>query len=273
MKSYLWIPFVLLVGLVIGAWGPRSELRQLRDEVKSLRKLADDSKKRENRFDDVARMLRISGTEANSVGSTTTKVDEKGGTNLPERLQEVGVTNEVLHHAQKDAIEGGRKGEEKMGMKERIEKAKEIWQLRSDMARSTFVSNTHLNEDETSKFDVLTEAMNMRLRDKISEWTQALKEGVELGPENGIRMVNDLTDVLVLTYNEMDGALPEKWRDNAGGDFDLTDFIDPSVAEPLIEVEGKLPSGRGRWGRGGFIRQGARPDDKIQKGSEIINKE
>ena len=45
---------------------------------------------------------------------------------------------------------------------------------------------------------------------------------------------------VVLTYDEMDRTLPNGWRTSAGRDFSLTDLIDPSVAEPLIDVEDKL---------------------------------
>ena len=79
--------------------------------------------------------------------------------------------------------------------------------------------------------------MNLRLGDRIEQWTDYLKVKGELNPEDGIRMMNDLSSVMVLTYDELDGSMPPNWRDEAGEDFQLFNFIDPEVAMPLAEVE------------------------------------
>ena len=36
------------------------------------------------------------------------------------------------------------------------------------------------------------------------------------------------------------GSLPAGWREKAGDGFELENFIDPAVAQPLVDVQGKL---------------------------------
>jgi hypothetical protein len=60
----------------------------------------------------------------------------------------------------------------------------------------------------------------------------------DITPETGIKIMNDLSSSLVLTYNDLDRTMPGGWRTNAGPKFQVFDFINPDVAKPLTEVEG-----------------------------------
>jgi hypothetical protein len=81
--------------------------------------------------------------------------------------------------------------------------------------------------------------MNRRLAHAIEAWAAGI-ETREANAEDGIRLMNQVTGALVLTYDEMDRKLPATWRQTGGKGLQLMDFIDPSVARPLIQVEGKL---------------------------------
>ncbi len=45
---------------------------------------------------------------------------------------------------------------------------------------------------------------------------------------------------MAATYDELDSAMPPNWRQDAGEEFSVTDFIDPSVALPLVDIEDEL---------------------------------
>jgi hypothetical protein len=256
-KHLMWIPIALLVGLVVGAWGPRSDLRVAKAEVAELKKQL--AGRRPSYSDGVTRMLRIpeaADIQTEEVTTTTTRqpddepevpaehADEPETATTDERpdpetrevpdVDEDPVTSDEPLDSEADSR-----------MEKQIEQAVAAWRLRSEIVRDTFVANAELTDEEAAQFDTLMAAMNMRLGDGIATWAAELKEGETPLPESSIKAMHELSGVLVLTYAEMDRKMPEDWRD-AGERFDLVDFIDPSVAEPLIEVEDVLSSGERR---------------------------
>jgi hypothetical protein len=62
--------------------------------------------------------------------------------------------------------------------------------------------------------------------------------------------MNELSGIVVTTYDDLDRTLPEDWRDKAGEKFQVFDFINPEVAMPLADVEGIM----NRPGSGAFRR-------------------
>ena len=121
-----------------------------------------------------------------------------------------------------------------------IDKAVELWRVRSDLARGAFLNQVEASEEETLRFDVVMEAMNVRLESTIQRWAEILGEETVPHQEAGIRMMNEITEALTITYDELDRNLAEGWKTNVNETFELTDFIDPSVALPLADVEDKL---------------------------------
>jgi len=247
VKAYGWIPVALLAGLIVGSWGPGSDLRKARAELAELRKTQRGGRSPAARFDSVSSLLRIPDpsrrpaveTVASDAPATTSQ------TNLvtPE-LDVATVAGAGDEGAGTDAVR-----RRPTDLQERIDEATELWRIRSDIARNTFVANAQLNDEATTQFDVLVASMNVRLQDRLEHWAESIKSAEEMGPEIGVRMINDLTDVMVVTYEEMDRTMPGDWRDRSGGSVDLTDFIDPSVAKPLIGVENKIEDGPRRRGR------------------------
>jgi hypothetical protein len=112
-----------------------------------------------------------------------------------------------------------------------------MWTVRADLARNSFLENLDANEQERVRFDVLIEAMNIRLGTTIENWVAGVKERGTVRPEDGARLMHELTGAVVLTYDEMDRGLREGWRDTTKPEFALFDFIDPEVINPLTELE------------------------------------
>ena len=249
MKRYAIVVFALLAGLVIGGWGPRSDLMRAKEEIKAARELLKENNIGSSGIDSVTHLLGITGNnrqnEQRSCRQTEQLDTNSVSTSPPAMGLESGSTNEktadMLANEEKAEADREKEEPENTGFKDQIEKAAELWQLRSDIARSAFIANSRLTDEHIIQFDVLVEAMNLRIANEIELFVGQLKQTEEPpSAEAGVRLANGVTKALVLTYDEMDRTLPGEWRAGAGKDFELVNFINPMVAMPLTDIEDKL---------------------------------
>jgi len=127
---------------------------------------------------------------------------------------------------------------------ERFQRMAQRMQERAAEQRSNFVERAELDSDQATRFDVLVAAMNMRLREQVKGWQAEAELGELPRAELRARVMNEMSSVMVLTYDELDRTMPAAWREEAGPDFNLYTFVDPQVmreARPFI--------GRGGFGR------------------------
>lgn len=265
MKSYLFLPLVLLCGLVVGGWGARVELRKTKEALAEARKLVKDGGKGRSGVGmaGVTQLLNIDRNDNSSTGKSTHVKEVRFGMGRPRHSSPGDATNDVsvkdegaptMADGQETAKEepeqdeDGKTKEERLN--ERIDKAMDVWRVRSDIARKTFVEKTGLNEEQAVQFDTLVDAMNVRLASTIEQWTVGVEGKEDVGPEDGIRLVNGVTDAMVSAYEDMDRNMPDNWRDTSGQELNMTDFIDPEVARPLVKVESKMENIRPRGGPG-----------------------
>jgi hypothetical protein len=258
VRHYAWIPAALLLGLLLGSWGPKSEIRHLREDLEEARARSA-APGRTTRIEGVTELLGITadtGAAPPPVASTNPAAPDPPQVapppNPPPELARGALTNPVVPSATgatevAAVAESG--GTPPPGLQARIERAAELWRMRSDIARAAFISDAELTDEDAVNFDVLAAAMNLRLANSIEAWVDGIKNGAEPGPEAGIRLARNVTDSLVLTYDEMDRKLTPGWREKLDSPLNLTDFIDPSVASPLTEVEDAVGDSGG-WGPG-----------------------
>lgn len=232
MKSLAWIPVALLLGLALGAWPAKNELKQLREETEKLRKEAKARGGGAGTLGQLTQMMRIpdqapaAKPQAAKPAPTNTVAEaEEPSTNRPPRRRPFAEMRP-------------RPGDDR-SMRERIDAGMDAWRMRSDIARNNFIANSGFDAAKAAQFDVLTQAMNLRLKDRLGTFAEEVKGGKKITPESGARIINDLSGAVVMTYDEMDRTLPD-WRKEGMGRFDMADFIDPSVAEPLIDIEGEI---------------------------------
>jgi hypothetical protein len=236
--NVLWAVIALIAGLVIGGWGLRTDLRKAKEELKTQKSKSEKSAKRSAELNGIRTMLRLPETKGEIPQIQQKKKDKtetagQASSNATPAMVARPGTNDL------SAASTNRPPKHK-SMSEEIKQASELWRTRVALARNSFISNAQLNKDQEIKFDVLVEAMNLRLSDRIEKWADYIKAKEVLAPEDGVRMMNDLSGVLVLTYDEFDRTMPPDWRDKSGENFQLFDLIDPEVAMPLTEVEGIL---------------------------------
>jgi hypothetical protein len=255
MKAYIFIPFALLLGLVLGGWGPRSELRGLKEELQKTKRLLKGAGKQDAGTDvaNVTRLLGLSPDDEKAAAEesrTGAGVPEQPAARAEQAAAEQGsAASNVTQVAAEETPEVKRVTETpkrnpqrrtKKTMQEDIDKAVELWQLRSNIARSTFLENGRFSDGDAIDFDVLMEAMNVRLAHTIEEWAKDVEKKEQVGAEEGIRLMNGITEALILTYDAMDEKLPKDWRETGGKGMRLFDFIDPAVAKPIITIEDRM---------------------------------
>lgn len=233
MKALAWIPVALLLGLALGAWPAKHEMRTLREETERLRKEAKTRSSGAGTLGQLTQIMRIPDPAPSSKPAAA-----KAAVTNAAAAADGDSTNRPPRRRPPFAEVRPRPGDDR-SMRERIDAGMEAWRVRSDIARNNFIANTGLDTAQAAQFDVLTQAMNLRLKDRLAKFAEEAKKGKKITPESGARILNDLSGAVVMTYDEMDRTLPE-WRKDGAGRFDMADFIDPSVAEPLIDIEGEI---------------------------------
>lgn len=236
MKQALLVVVAVLAGMVLGGWGPRSDLRRAREEIEDLKRRGARGWTQGGEIQGVRQMLRLADD-----GTVRTRAAERarGKPAAPRSGSGGGVAAApAATQAVARAASPTNDGAEAIWEGADIEEAAKFWNARAALARNSLVSNLKLDAARAEQFDTLVAAMNLRLETGISNWVQGVKARGEVTTEDGVRLMSELSSAVVLTYNELDRAMPSGWRKAAGDKFEVINFVDPAVAMPLMEVEG-----------------------------------
>lgn len=243
-KSWVWLPVAMVAGLMLGGWGPRQEMRRLKQELELARTETP-------RRDGGAAALGALG-QVIPLPDARRATDERAvrpGAAEPAESADNPVIGEDLET--RVAAEEQDEAESEEGLRRQIELAMEAWRLRSELVRNTFVAAAALNAGEAARFDTAVAAMNLRLKNDLQQLADRIRAEEPVTPEDGLRLMHELSGHVVLAYDDLDRALPASWRAVAGAEFNLADMVDPSVAEPLIGLEDRLDGLRADPGRRG----------------------
>jgi hypothetical protein len=241
MKPLLLFPFILLLGLIIGGWAPKEELRKLKKEMKTLQKRIERGD-RENRVNAFTRMMHIPDR-----ASKTTPASEKPATEQAPAINgkdaaaiSGNATNTISHSSRRRRREVAPED-----LQTRIGEAQELWKTRVEIARAQWHNRLKFNTEQAMRFDDVINTMNERLYYAVQDFADLLAASDTLTPEDTTRAMNDMTTVLTETYNDFHEFVTEEQRGEVSM-IELTDFIDPGVAEPLIAVQDKLDNATSR---------------------------
>ena len=238
MKTAAWIVVALLAGLVLGGWGLKADLRKARKDISRLQDEVNRKARKQGRLDGIATMLNIpQGRDTEAVQPAGGRDGRlAGGTGARAGASPHSHDFERRHGSPGSTRHEPGAGATNRSMRQDIETAVNLWKVRSQLARDNFVSETTTNDGQAARFDVLMAAMNVRLSNSIRTWVDCIKTNETLTPENGVKMMNELSGVLVQTYTDIDRDFPD-WREKTEGGFNAMDLVDPQVALPLAEVE------------------------------------
>ena len=243
MKALGFCALALIVGYLLGGWAPRTDIYALERRIENLnQRLSNRAFDGNPSIDGITRMLNVPEAEAAAAtAEAEVEEDDSDGATPPDTGEAVPAeeeTNPAAAPLEEEEAEGEERTPE--SFEKRLEQAAELWGIRSDVAREGFLQRINANDEQTVRFDVLVEAMNVRIETTIAKWAEVLQEESMPPREAAVRMMNDVTGALVLTYDEMNRSMPVGWDRDAGRDFQLVDFVDPYVATPLIGLENKL---------------------------------
>lgn len=241
MKAYLWLPLACLLGYLVGSWGAQDELRSFRSHARDVKQNA---AAKPGGFDAFAQMVKIPESARRSRRprpdrpkaplppiAATNKVTAKHAPTPPPAAKEkpdvVTSTNAVPPRLSPEDLRA------------RIEEAQDLWRTRVDLARAQWKSKLKLEGEAEKAFDAALQEMNERLYDSVAALAGLLEEKDRMTPELGLRLVGETTTILAETYDKIGACAAPGMREEVAS-MQMVDFIDPGVAEPLIDVQGKL---------------------------------
>ena len=131
----------------------------------------------------------------------------------------------------------------------RIDEAQEMWATRVDVARAQWKAKLKLSGEAERAFDEALQEMNEKLYASAQELARRLASEEKMTPELGFRLMGDTSTILAETYDKVGEILPQGQRAEVS-EMQMIDFIDPAVAEPLIDVQDKLEGFSMRPGMG-----------------------
>jgi hypothetical protein len=241
MKNTLSIILALLAGLVIGNFSVKPDLRRAREEINSLKGQLNVRGRRDDNLRSVTSMLRVPQPAPRATSSAPVLQKpvepEMAATNTGNVA-----TGEVRAAAANNA-------EARRSFREQIQTAVELWKTRSELARNNFLADLSATPAQTQQFDQTITNMNAQVGEKIRQWTDYVKQQQDVTPETTLRMMNDLSATIVGAYDELDGSFPADWREKAGSEFQLLDFINPEVGLPFAELQDTMASRSSHRGR------------------------
>lgn len=238
-KAIIWIPFACLAGLIVGAWGPRAELRamakQVREEKARPKNVAAEGFKTFAGFakiPDSARhpFRRRKGVKPLFAGATNRVVAAVATNAASARVQvsaSAASTNEPPKRISPDDLRA------------RIEEAQDLWRTRVEIARANWKEKLGLDAEHAARFDAALDEMNEQLYDTMQSMARLVAEKGKVTQESGLRMIGDASTIMAEGYEKVGACVPPEMRETVA-EMPMTDFIDPGVAEPLIAVQDKF---------------------------------
>ena len=231
----VWLPLVFIAGGLVGYYGPAEELRsrdvrEQEEKTKAKPKNAFGSFTELVNIPDVAkRPRRVKDTEP-----ATNKNDVAG------RVEDAPLPGESASGRVGDApLPEKRKRVAPEDLRARIDEASELWRTRIEIARASAIEKLGLDDKSAESFNDALEDMNAKLRESIQIVADRVASAEAMTPELGIRLMGDIATSLAEAYDAIGTCVDEDHRGEVSR-LQLTDFIDPSVGEPLIAVQDKL---------------------------------
>lgn len=240
-KAIVLLPLAFVIGGVVGYWNNADDVRIYKEQAAAAEKQAASGKKGGGEgFGTFAQMMQIP--------KEAKRPPRRKG---PPESAEGGNTNAVAAAEAPGANENTEPQEEfnPEDLRARIDEAADLWRARIDVAKAAAVDRLGLDAEGRRKFEASLATMNDRIRDSIQIIAESIANDEKMTHETNVRLLGDLATTIAETYDGIGECVDESRRGEVS-EMMLLEFIDPSVAEPLISVqdkiEGGVPAGGGR---------------------------
>ena len=259
--GWVFVPVACVVGILIGSWRPRAQVRNLTRQLEESRNGT--SKPRADSpegFDTFTRMVRIpdeaarkprfasnkplfTGSATNAAPVSTEPVAEAGGTTNAEETVAQPAPEEPRRHGPPRRLDPE-------DLRARIAEAQELWSARVDLARAQWLDRLGMSDEASARvFDDAVNGMNDRLHALAQELADEVASGRRrIDHASGARFISEVSGVIAETYETISADLPED-KASESGKMQLTDFIDPAVAEPFIQIQAQFEESFAEEGR------------------------
>jgi hypothetical protein len=228
MKLWYLLPFALLAGLLIGRWTP-SEGR--RSEIPARGEST--PQKGANTLNTITQMIQIPEKASKPRRRANVETNMPPATVAANELSDPSPTNTVKHRPRRERLSPE-------DLRARMEEAKELWRTRAELVRTQMFDKLNFQTaEQQTLFDNTINTMNQSLLNSMQGLATEIKNSPEMTTEQGIRVLAQMTTAMTSAYDTLFQAVPQE-KQGEVGKMQMTDFIDPSVIEPLTEVQDKL---------------------------------
>ena len=228
----VWLPAAFVIGGLVGYYGPSEELRS-----RELREQEEKAKPRSNNaFGSFAQMVNIPDAAKRPRRARSSDRPAMQDKNHDEE-SEYTSTNASVQSVEHERHNHRRLAPE--DLRARIDEAADLWRTRVEIARSAAAEKLGLAEEKAQSFNDAVDAMNDKLRESMQLVADEIAAAKKMTPELGIRLMGDLSTSLAETYDAIGACVGEELREEVSN-LQLVDFVDPSIAEPLIAVQDKI---------------------------------
>ena len=231
MKYLIGISLGALLGIVVGAWGPREDLKALKAQAQergNVRKASEASG-----FDAFAKMVNIPDVAKRPAkpASPTNAVAQAANPSRPSQPSQPSQLSRPSQHPKPFTRED---------LRARIDEAADLWRTRVELAKTQWKDRLGISgADRSEAFEGALASMNEALHETMTALAEEIEKAEKMTPELGLRLMGDASRTMAETYDAL-GALVPADRRGEVSELPVFEFIDPSVAEPLIGVQDKL---------------------------------
>ena len=236
--KYIPVIIALLAGFILGSGWQNSELRIAQKKIASLNEELS-KKSRGSLVPNVANMLGAASRAGRMKSHSEVKPSGEPPKSQPQH-------DSKLETPEPTVIEDDWPEDMPFDQEEfedpqaALDAAKELWNIRKVQAREALAEKLMLTDTDLLYFDETVDKLNSKLRERFQILADSVEEKNYVDQVDGLSLVHDITGFMMDTYEDLGDVFPDGWQEETTDDLMLVNFIDPSVAEPMLKLEGLM---------------------------------
>ncbi len=237
MKHIAVAAIALVLGLILGGLGPRSDMRKLEKKYAEM----DDGPCKSTLGADLATLM--GGGFGQEPDARPTRNDRRPATNAlgdrdPDVIAAENPEAAELVAEMENEDGAGELTEDLEGLDEKqLQLARTALELRRAQARAALVEDAEPDETQLESIDIAVNEMNESLNDLAEELTTMIADGEEPTRRDAMEFAAEALDTMLLAEDAMRGALdPDQLDVLDDGSLDPFSYVDPSLVDALEKL-------------------------------------